>query len=171
DIAAMVTPSWTSKLPPNLGEASHGKLNADQWRTLGSAYLPASLIRRWGNVSNDTSASKRRRRLLDITMSLFSAISIATAHSASKSQADLYLRHLQAYVDGVKELFPDYQFKPNHHVAFHTAKYLCMYGPVHSWWTFLFERMIGALQRIPTNNKYCRTTFNLLKFSLTDTLF
>ena len=25
------------------------------------------------------------------------------------------------------------------------------YGPVHAWWTFPFERLIGLLQRIPTN--------------------
>ncbi|TFK23366.1 hypothetical protein FA15DRAFT_551067, partial [Coprinopsis marcescibilis] len=127
DIASMVTPSWTLNLPSNLGEASHGKLKSDQWRMLGTTYLPASLIRL-----------------------------IATAHSTSKAKADLYLQLLQTYIDGVKLLFPDYRFKPNHHMAFHIAEYLCMYGPVHSWWTFPFERMIGLLQRIPTNNKYSK---------------
>ncbi|TFK18575.1 hypothetical protein FA15DRAFT_552917, partial [Coprinopsis marcescibilis] len=83
---------------------------------------------------------------------LFSAVSIATSHSTSDAKADLYLELLQTYIDGVKELFPAYNFKPNHHMAFHTTEYLRKYGPVHSWWTFPFERMIGLLQQIPTNN-------------------
>ncbi|TFK16569.1 hypothetical protein FA15DRAFT_547208, partial [Coprinopsis marcescibilis] len=158
DIAAMITPSWTSNVPSNLGDASHGKLKADQWRLLATMYLPASLIWLWAQTDdNDTDPkSARRRRLLEVTMSLFSAISIATGHSTSKSKAQLYLQHYQAYISGVKELYPDYAFRPNHHMAFHLAEYLEMYGPIHSWWTFLFERMIGMLQRIPTNNKICK---------------
>jgi hypothetical protein len=30
---------------------------------------------------------------------------------------------------------------------------LLQYGPVPSWWTFPFERIIGMLQRIPNNGK------------------
>jgi hypothetical protein len=36
-------------------------------------------------------------------------------------------------------------------MALHLAEYLRLYGPVHSWWTFPFERLIGMLQRIPNN--------------------
>ncbi|TFK19200.1 hypothetical protein FA15DRAFT_601974 [Coprinopsis marcescibilis] len=157
DISAMLVPSWMSKVPSNLGDPSHGKLKADHWRMLATVFLPASLIRLWAQTDGgDTDAeSVRKRRLLEVTMSLFSAISIATGHSTSSAKAQLYLQHYQAYIDGVKELFPNYVFRPNHHMAFHLAEYLEMYGPVHSWWTFPFERMIGMLQRIPTNNKIC----------------
>ncbi|TFK16485.1 hypothetical protein FA15DRAFT_607219 [Coprinopsis marcescibilis] len=145
DIHAMITPSWMSKLPSNLGDPSHGKLKADQWRLLATVYLPASLTRLWGKLDDN-------RKLLDVSMSLFLAISIATTHTTSQSRAQQYLQHYQAYIDGVKKLDKDYVFRPNHHMAFHLAEYLEMYGPVHSWWTFPFERMIGMLQHIPTNN-------------------
>jgi hypothetical protein len=38
-------------------------------------------------------------------------------------------------------------------MAMHLYEYLIRYGPVHAWWTFPFERVIGMLQRIPTNYK------------------
>jgi len=51
----------------------------------------------------------------------------------------------------LQELFPDYRFLPNQHMALHLSEYLQFYGPVHAWWTFPFERLIGMLQRIPNN--------------------
>ncbi|KAF8809397.1 hypothetical protein BYT27DRAFT_7254534 [Phlegmacium glaucopus] len=60
---------------------------------------------------------------------------------------------MQAYFTGLKTLFPEYGFHPNHHLALHLHQYLLLFGPVHAWWTFPFERMIGMLQRIPTNGK------------------
>ena len=60
---------------------------------------------------------------------------------------------MKSYMEGIKKLFPQYRFRPNHHMALHLHEYLCRFGPVHSWWTFPFERIIGMLQRIPTNFK------------------
>ncbi|TFK16500.1 hypothetical protein FA15DRAFT_602686, partial [Coprinopsis marcescibilis] len=160
NIKAMITPTWTSKIPENLRQASHGKLKADQWRLLGTVYLPASLIRLWAHQRNGPTASDAiicRQQVLEITMSLFSAVSIATVHTTSEGKAELYLQHIQAYCDRVKNLYLNYQFRPNHHMAFHLSEYLCMYSPVHSWWTFPFERIIGMLQCIPTNNKLCKS--------------
>jgi hypothetical protein len=152
DIEAMVKPSWLTSLPAKLGSASHGKLKADQWRALGTTFLPVTLVRLWGCATND-SESEERKRILDVTMSLISAIIIASSRVTSARNADLYLQHLQAYISGVKALFPDYRFHPNHHMALHLHEYLRLYGPVHSWWAFPFERLIGILQRIPTNSK------------------
>jgi hypothetical protein len=79
---------------------------------------------------------------------------LCTTSTVLGASARLYLSHLQAYIDGVKELYPQYVFKPNHHMAFHIAEYLEMYGPVRGWWVFPFERVIGMLQRTPTNHVY-----------------
>lgn len=38
-------------------------------------------------------------------------------------------------------------------MAFHIKDYLVLFGPVHAWWTFPFERLIGMLQRMPNNGK------------------
>ena len=80
DISNMIIPSWLTSIPTNLGEANHGKLKADQWRTLGVTYLPVSLIRLWDSPEAlDDHHSQQRRKLLSVTLSLISAIIIASS--------------------------------------------------------------------------------------------
>ncbi|KDR72072.1 hypothetical protein GALMADRAFT_41703, partial [Galerina marginata CBS 339.88] len=129
-----------------LGEPSHGKLKADQWRTLSTTYLPISLIRLWEQADDFTDQrSKQCKELLEVTLSLVSAVIIASSRTTSQENADLYLYHMQKYLKGIRGLFPRYRFLPNQHMALHLAEYLRLYGPVHSWWTFPFERLIGML--------------------------
>ena len=71
----------------------------------------------------------------------------------SPATATAYLIHMKAYMEGIKKLFPHYRFHANHHMALHLYDSLCRFGPVHGWWTFPFERLIGMLERIPTNFK------------------
>jgi hypothetical protein len=157
DIENMMTPSWLTSVPNDLGEPRHGKLKADQWRVLATTYLPISLVRMWD--ANELEGqpperpTSRRQKLLHATMSLISAVIIATSQKTSSAKAGLYLQHMQTYLRLMKELIPDYDFRPNHHMSLHLAEYLCLFGPVHAWWTFPFERLIGMLQRIPTNFK------------------
>ena len=145
----MITPSWLTSIPSNLGEPSHGKLKADQWRTVGMMYLPISLVRLWDQEGGPSD----HKKMLHATMSLISAVIIASSHTTSSAKADLYLQYMQAYMNIIRDLIPDYQFLPNHHAALHLPDYLRFFGPVHSWWTFPFERLIRLLQRIPTNFK------------------
>lgn len=153
DIRNILTPSWCSSVPSSLGNASHGKLKADQWRTLGTLHLPLSLIRLWGTIDPSNDRSIRCYKILKVTMSLLSAVIIATSRITSKDHASAYLLHMREYIEGVKALFPDYEFRPNHHMSFHISEFLILFGPVQSWWTFPFERLIGALQHMPHNYK------------------
>lgn len=161
----MITPSWLTCLPTNLGEPSHGKLKADQWRILGTKYLPVSLVRLWHQSSGNDERSMQCNKLLSVTLSLISAIVIACRRTISPADATLYLCHMKSYLDGLRDLIPDYQFRPNHHMALHLPEYLLWFGPVHGWWTFPFERLIGLLQRLPNNFK-----IGLYLFYLSNTL-
>lgn len=91
--------------------------------------------------------------MLLTTLSLVSAILIASSRTMSREKADLYLYYMKEYLNGIRDLIPDYQFRPNHHMALHLWEYLRLYGPVQGWWAFPFERLIGLLQRTPTNFK------------------
>jgi len=118
-------------------------------------YLPVSLVRLWGlDGANHSPHANRWQEILDITMTLFSAVTIATACTTSCQKAEHYLQLMQSYINGLKILFPDYDFRPNHHMALHVYDCLLRFGPVHSWWTFPLERTIGMLQRIPTSGKF-----------------
>ena len=132
DLDEMVTPSWLGSVPKALGQ-SHGKLKADQYRVLATTYLPVSLVRLWGQDEKDDSPwATRCRALLELTMNLFSVVSIATAHTMSHERVGQYLQHIQSYIDGLKRLFLKYEFLPNHHMALHIYDCLLHFGPAHS---------------------------------------
>ncbi|KAJ7176425.1 hypothetical protein C8R43DRAFT_872807, partial [Mycena crocata] len=150
DLARIVTPSWMTSVPPNFGgESSDGKLKADQWRTLGTVYMPITLIRLW----SASRPGSHRRELLSLTMDLVSAIIVASSRVTSGSNGELCLDLLVNYRRRLSKLFPDYECHPNHHMALHLPVFFLLFGPIHGWWTFPFERAIGKLQRIPTNYK------------------
>jgi len=68
DIRLLLTPTWMTSVPSNLGEASHGKLKADQWRVLGTTHLPLALIRLWGLGNTESPRSRRCREILNLTV-------------------------------------------------------------------------------------------------------
>ncbi|KAK0470420.1 uncharacterized protein EV420DRAFT_1616565 [Desarmillaria tabescens] len=50
-------------------------------------------------------------------------------------------RLLRDYGLELIQLYSTSVIKPNHHYATHTASCMCDYGPLHCFWTFLFERI------------------------------
>ncbi|KAK0211557.1 hypothetical protein IW262DRAFT_1280913 [Armillaria fumosa] len=62
---------------------------------------------------------------------------------------------MKKWADGLFEIHPHTKAqnsKPNVHASFHLYDFLLLFGPVYSWWTFPFERLIGTLQKINTND-------------------
>ena len=153
DIDQLLTPTWMTSVPSDIGSSSHGKLKADQWRALGTTHLLLSLIRLWGLENDGSPRSVRCFKILDVTISLISAVVIATSHTITPASVSAYNAHMLDYINGIKHLFPDYQLHPNHHMCLHIPEFLLLFGPVHSWWTFPFERLIGNIQRMPSNGK------------------
>lgn len=150
----MSSPSWLASVPCDLGEARHGKLKADQWRVLGTVYLPVSLVRLWDDPdTNDEEEALMRQKMLEATIALVMAIRIATSDTTSHSKITLYVQHIHRYLSLLKELLPEYDLHPNHHMALHLGTYIRRFGPVHAWWAFPFEHIIGMLQHIPINFK------------------
>ncbi|KAH7902858.1 hypothetical protein BJ138DRAFT_1021446, partial [Hygrophoropsis aurantiaca] len=67
--------------------------------------------------------------------------------------ANAYRVCIANYVGNLKSIHPTFGLRPNHHASFHIYDYPVLFGPVHGWWTFPFERLIGILQRLPGNHK------------------
>lgn len=63
------------------------------------------------------------------------------------------MRNMRAYLASVRRLFPETNLVPNHHNALYIGEMLLRFGPAHGWWMFPFERLIGLLQKVNTNNK------------------
>jgi hypothetical protein len=86
-------------------------------------------------------------------MLLAVAIRWGTSHKTSTTHAEQYMTNMHAYLTSLLELFPDMALRPNHHAALHLGPLLLRFGPTRGWWMFPFERVIGLLQKINTNNK------------------
>lgn len=155
-IAHTTKPSWINSVPSNFGEAAAGSLKADEWRTMGTIYLPLALIGLWGEgtVQKSSERAEKLRAILDHTMTLVSAVILVCKRTVNDERRDAYVDYIARYNQGLTELHPQFDHKPNNHAAFHIYDFLKLFGPVHSWWTFPFERLIGQLQRMPSNHKF-----------------
>ncbi len=148
DIENTYLPSWLERPPLNFGSPSHGKLKADHWRTVCTISMVITLIRLWSS----SAASAADRRILDNFLHLVTAVDLATRRSMDPERARLFDEHMLAYLRSLRELF-EHDLVPNHHLSLHLATCLLLFGPVHGWWGFPFERYNGIIQRLNTNNK------------------
>jgi hypothetical protein len=151
-----ILPSWINRPPLNFGEASVGSLPADEWRTLALIHLPLALVVLWGDGSHHPSSkiAKQHRLVLDHTMELFSAIRLAALRTTTENRITAFQIHMRNYIRDLPKLHPQASAKPYQHIAMHIPDFLRLFGPVRSWWCFPFERLIGILQRLPTNHKF-----------------
>ena len=151
-----VTPSWINSVPYNFGDAAAGPLKADEWRTMSTIYLPLALVSLWGEGTSHPSADigVKLRRVLDHTMALVSAVTLACSRTTSQAHATAYRDYIVIYIRELQNLHPEATRRTNQHMAMHIYDFLQLFGPVHSWWCFPFERLIGQLQRMTNNHKY-----------------
>ncbi|KAJ3874296.1 hypothetical protein F5051DRAFT_336049 [Lentinula edodes] len=73
----------------------------------------------------------------------------------TRKRAEAFRDLLKQWVEGLYKVHPhtvSHKKRTNVHVAFHLYDFLLLFGPVLSWWCFPFERLIGTLQKINTNN-------------------
>jgi len=119
-------------------------------------YLPIALVSLWGASTSHSSDELAvcLRIMLDHTMELVCAVYLACARTMSARRAQAYHSHITAYVGKLQEIHPTFSLQPNHPVSFHIYDYLLLFGPVHSWWCFPFEHLIGIIQHIPINHKF-----------------
>lgn len=149
-----IRPNWQAQLPANFGSPEHGKLKADQWRTALEFDIPVSLILlKYTRQSSGMVEDERLQKLVDHTMDLAMAIAWGFSRRTSPKHAERYEFYMRRYLTGIKELFPDYDLKPNHHYALHIPDILCGFGPLHGTWAFKIERLIGVLQKMNMNSK------------------
>ncbi|KIP01574.1 hypothetical protein PHLGIDRAFT_42332, partial [Phlebiopsis gigantea 11061_1 CR5-6] len=149
DMQKTVLPSWIAPAPRNVGDGRHGKLTADQWRTLCTVHLVITLVRMWG----PTAPAERSHKILDNYMHMVAGVKLATMRSTSPQKASQFVQHWLQYLHGVLDLYPGSNLSPNQHLAAHLGPQMVWAGPSHSLWTFIFERLNKLLRDIPTNNR------------------
>lgn len=162
-IKLTVTPSWFGSVPENFGSARAGTLKAHEWQILALLYLPLALISLWIKESRSSSSAQEYAHhlglLLDNTMCLCTAIRLACSRTVTPVLLERYHRHISSYIQGIGEIFKHARHRPSHHMAQHIHNFLHLFGPVQSLWCYPFERLVGILQRLPSNHKPGMTSF------------
>jgi hypothetical protein len=149
-------PSWLNSVSHNYGDAKAGAVKADEWRNLSTIFLPIALISLWGEGTSHPSPAiaARVRRILNHTMLLVSAVSLACMRTMTSGRSAAYLEYMTRYIHNFLDIHVDIKPRSNMHMAMHIPHFLCLFGPVRSWWCFPFERLIGQIQRLLSNHKF-----------------
>jgi hypothetical protein len=153
-IAKTAVPSWLSSVPKDYGQSSAGSIKADEWRILATVYLPIALVLLWGDKMGPEGA--HFFRILEHSMALFQATTIVCRYGANLGRATTFRAFMKDWLDGLFQIHPhteSHAHRPNMHAAFHIYDFLLLFGPIISWWCFPFERLIGILQKIKTNDQ------------------
>ncbi|KAI9056595.1 hypothetical protein FKP32DRAFT_1542724, partial [Trametes sanguinea] len=141
-------PRWVNAAPVGFGTAKRGKLSADQWRTVAVIHLPITLIRTWGTESG------RRFEMLQNFLGMVDAVETVGLLEIDELEVAHAQAELVKYLEGVKVLYKGAKFRPIHHHSLHLGLFLRLFGPVHSWRAFAFERMNYTLQSVNTNLRF-----------------
>lgn len=130
-------------------------MKADEWRLLATVYLPIALILLWGQ-DNLGENSAHFFAILQHTMAIFQATTIVCRYGMNLARATAFRTLMKEWLDGLHKTHPhteSHNFRPNAHAAFHLYDFLLLFGPIISWWCFPFERLIGIIQKIKTNDQ------------------
>jgi hypothetical protein len=169
DIRKTLRPGNQTPPPHNFGSPSHGKLKADEWRACIEFDLPVSLVKLWAGENLDRAETdlqaNQKYLALESTFLLAMAIRYAVSHRTSKPHREKYLDYMHKYLQSLLNLHPKDNLHPNHHNALHLPFFLELFGPIHGWWMFPFERLIGLLQRYNTNFKFGEIPHRLAEIS------
>ncbi|KAG2102169.1 hypothetical protein BD769DRAFT_1367629, partial [Suillus cothurnatus] len=149
DITHTTLPSWIGRAPPDIGNPSHGKLSADQWRTLCTVHLPITLTRLWGRPDSPP----RKKEILENFLDLVTAVLYGTPRRLTDKRIRTYNHYIFKYIRGLIRIYDDYKLTPNQHFSLHLSEILKKFGPPHAYWAFPFERYIGLIRHIHTNQR------------------
>ena len=99
-IKHMVTPSWINLVPYNFSDAATGPLKADEWCTMSTIYLPLALVSLWGEGTSHPSADigVKLHHVLDHTMALVSAVTLACSRTTSQAHTTAYRNYIVIYI-------------------------------------------------------------------------
>ncbi|KAJ3873066.1 hypothetical protein F5051DRAFT_338267, partial [Lentinula edodes] len=153
-IRETAVPSWITRPPSDMGLQQAGTLKADHWRGSPSA------------VDNAAEMTP----VLETSMHLTCASILMTRNSLSPKTRDQFRSSLRDHILGLKQIFPGFML-PTHHLAFHIYDFMDGFSTVRNWWGFPFERLIGKVQRMPTNHKIGQLEYTLLKVFYKGALF
>ncbi|KAL1940756.1 hypothetical protein VTO73DRAFT_7797 [Trametes versicolor] len=86
-------------------------------------------------------------------LKLSEALRILTAHVLTTDDIEESAKLLRAYGKDLIRLYGTGAIRPNHHYATHVPDFALKFGPLHEFWSFLFERLNKVLKSFNANNR------------------
>lgn len=148
----VVVPAGVESIPKNLGDVSHGKLKAAQWKSLFLYYIPLVILELQVLDVDDFPTLSTRHLIVRNIASLVQCTQIVLAKSVSEFGVDQFRKMYNVYGETSSKLFNDKRVLPNHHYALHIPEMMEYWGPLMGVSEFSGERVNGLLQKVKTNN-------------------
>ncbi|MBW0482808.1 hypothetical protein O181_022523 [Austropuccinia psidii MF-1] len=149
----VVLPSGVGALPQNLGKSKHGQWKASDWLTLFTLILPLIIPKIFIEEIEDIPLNSKRGIFLQNTGDVIQCTQIVCSWSVKEGYAGRFKIAYNRYLKNAKTLYNNPKLKPNHHYCLHIPQQMKIWGPMLGISEFSGERVIGLLQKIPTNNK------------------
>ncbi|EUC61300.1 transposase family Tnp2 protein [Rhizoctonia solani AG-3 Rhs1AP] len=149
DMKETQLPSFLKTPPINFATVDHGKIGAEEYKSLAMVSLPITLIRLWGYPG----ANPAYRDRLDHFLHLSVAIRILAYQTITAHDINLFEYHYTQYLLGLKRLYPFSSIVPVQHLGLHIPYFLRTLGPASRYSENTPEMIIGILEDISTNHK------------------
>lgn len=159
DMESTTLPSFVKTPPVNFATVDHGKIGAEEYKSLALISLPITLIKLWGGIGG----SQFLRERLDHFLHLSLAVRILAYQSLTLHNILLFEFHYTEYLRGLKNLYPFSSIIPVQHLGLHIPFFLRALGPSIHYSENTSEMYIGILQDIGTNFRF--GVQSLLQFS------
>lgn len=149
DMERTTIPSWLKQPPLGFATFSHGKIQAEEYKSLAVISMTITLVRLWGRYP----AGPLRDRL-DHFLHLMLAVRIVSFQSLVESDIVAFEHHYGQYMKGLRTLYPHATVTPVQHMGLHMPRFLRSMGPTVRYSESTCELFNGMLQNISTNFKF-----------------
>ncbi|KAG8686603.1 hypothetical protein FRC11_008699 [Ceratobasidium sp. 423] len=149
DMRQTQLPTFLKTPPINFATVDHGKIGAEEYKSLAIVSLPITLIQLWGHTGIDSAYQER----LDHFLHLSVAIRILSYQTITAHDINLFEYHYTQYLLGLKKLYPFCSVVPVQHLGMHIPYFLRALGPSSRYSENTPEMLIGMLEDISTNHK------------------
>ncbi|QRV74636.1 Transposase family Tnp2 protein [Ceratobasidium sp. AG-Ba] len=157
DMTRTLLPSWLKPPPLNFATASHGKLQAEEYKSLAFVSFTITLVRLWGRPNTALDFCARLENFLHLMI----AVRILAFQSITESDIVAFELHYMRYIKQIKVLYPSCSIVPVHHLGLHIPHFLRLLGPSTCYSESTCEQFIGMFQNISTNFKFGDLEFTL----------
>ncbi|KAH9818862.1 hypothetical protein DFH28DRAFT_824597, partial [Melampsora americana] len=148
----VILPSGVEPIPKNLGDVSHGKLKASQWKSLFLYIIPLIILELLVLDVEDFPTLSTRHTIVRNIASLVRCTQIVMAKTTNKYNIDQFRKMYAIYGETSAQLFNNIRVVPNHHYALHLPDMMHYWGPLMGVSEFAGERINGLLQKFKTNH-------------------